>query len=349
MKIALVRPKVGFGMGGAENYTATVAREFARLGHEVVVVADYCNLSGVRHARARIYGRGSLAKTLSFFLNARRVLSRERFDLVYATWRFFPADWVRISDPLHAVWIYQGYEWGLPALRRLRPRHRLILWLEKQSLRRAQRIIANSKLVQRQVAEHYPEVASRVEVIYNGVDFSRFNLGARKFREEWRSRLGLLPEEKVLLFVGSDWRRKGLPLLLSALERLPETVKLLVAGGKGLGKKGRVYYLGAVKEMERLYGAADLLVLPTRYDPFANVVLEALACGLPVITTPENGASEVIIPGRTGVVCGPNSEDLLQAIIEITKKNPGVEICVNSIKNFSWEKHLKQLISWPTL
>ncbi|HIE33188.1 MAG TPA: glycosyltransferase family 1 protein [Thermodesulfobacteriaceae bacterium] len=345
MKIALVRPKVGFGLGGAENYTATVARELARLGHEVTVVADHCDVPGVHHARARIYGRGSIAKTLSFFLSARKILSRKKFDIVYATWRFFPADWVRISDPLHAVWVYLGYEWGLPALRRLRPRHRLILWLEKQSLRQARRIIANSKLVQRQVAEHYPKVTPRVEVIYNGVDFSRFNLKARKFREEWRSRLGLLPQEKALLFVGSDWRRKGLPVVLSALEKLPETVKLVVAGGKKLGKKGRVYYLGPVKEMEKLYGAADLLVLPTRYDPFANVVLEALACGLPVITTPENGASELIISGKTGLICPPKVEDLAP-YIQLWKKAVFSPLeCHDSIRKLSWKDHIQKLLA----
>ncbi|OAQ21830.1 glycosyltransferase family 4 protein [Thermosulfurimonas dismutans] len=344
MKIALVRPKVGFSLGGAENYTATVAQELASLGHEVVVVADYCNVSGVRHAKARIYGRGSIAKTLSFFLSARKVLAQEKFDIVYTTWRFFPADWVRLSDPLHAVWINLGYEGGAVALRKLRPRHRLILWLEQRSLVAARRIIANSKLVQRQVAEHYPEVASRVEVIYNGVDFERYNLEVRKFREEWRAKLGLGPKEIALLFAGSDWRRKGLPVVLSALEKLPETVKLVVAGGKKLGPKGRVHYLGMVREMEKLYGAADILVLPTRYDPFANVVLEALACGLPVVTTPENGASELIKDGINGSIVIYDPQLWAKEIQKLLKNLPSLEDCRESVKDFSWENHLQKLL-----
>ncbi len=340
MKISLVRPKVGFGLGGAENYTAWVARELARAGHEVSVVADRCEVPGVRHLRARIYGRGSLAKTISFFLNARRVLSRERFDVIYATSRFFPADWVRVSDPLHIVWLNRGYK-RPPLLWPLRPRHRLILWLEKKSLEQARRVIVNSRMVFNEIAKHYPFATGKTEVIYNGVDFARFNPSVRRLRAEVRRELGLSEEDRVLLFVGSDWQRKGLPLLLSVLEELPEAFKLLVAGGKKLGKKGRIYYLGKVKEMERLYGAADLLVLPTRYDPFANVVLEALACGLPVLTTPENGAAEIIRDGVTGHIVSKDEFSLFSFFSFIASP----EECFGSVKNFSWKNHLRQLLS----
>ncbi|MBX6422818.1 glycosyltransferase family 4 protein [Thermosulfurimonas sp. F29] len=334
-----MRPKVGFGLGGAENYTAWVARELVRAGHEVAVVADRCEVPGVRHLRARILGRGSLAKTLSFFFAARRVLARERFDVVYATGRFSPADWVRISDPLHIVWLRLGYE-RPPVLWPLRPRHRLILWLERESLRQARRVIANSRLVARQVGEYYPGVAEKVEVIYNGVDLERFNPSVRRFRAGVRRELGLSEEDRVLLFAGSDWRRKGLPLLLSALEKLPETVKLVVAGGKRLGKRERVYYLGPVREIEKLYGAADLFVLPTRYDPFANVVLEALACGLPVITTPENGAAELIREGITGYICPQDTFFLPQTFLFAALP----EKCFCSVENLSWERHLRYLL-----
>ncbi len=343
MKIALVRPKVGFGLGGAENYTAWVACELARAGHEVYVVADRCEAPGVRHLRAPICGRGSLIKTLSFFLNARRVLSHERFDVVYATGRFFPADWVRVSDPLHIVWLNRGYD-RPPLLWPLRPRHRLLLWLEKKSLEQACRVIVNSKMVFNELAKHYPLAAKKTRVIYNGVDFARFNPSVRRFRTVVRKELGLSGEDRVLLFAGSDWRRKGLPLLLSVLEELPEDFKLLVAGGKKLGKKGRVYYLGKVKEMERLYGAADLLVLPTRYDPFANVVLEALACGLPVITTPENGAAEVVISGKTGLICSSVAEDITKSIRIWQERNFLPAECHDSVQNLSWENHIHKLL-----
>lgn len=336
-----MRPRVGFGLGGAENYTAYVARELARLGHEVAVVADRCEVPGVRHLRAPFMGRGSLAKTLSFFLNARRALSEERFDVVYTTGRFFPADWVRISDPLHIVWLRRGYE-RPPLLWRIRPRHRLLLWLERKSLEEASRIIVNSRMVAREIAEHYPLAVEKTEVIYNGVDLERFNPSVRRFRAEVRQTLGLSEKDQLLLFVGSDWRRKGLSFLLEALEDLPLEFKLLVAGGKPLGRKGRVYYLGPVRETEKLYGAADLLVLPTLYDPFANVVLEALACGLPVITTPENGAAEVILPGKTGFLSSLHPQDLAQKIRQGLREAPQKNY--TSVQRFSWKDHLEKLL-----
>ncbi|QJA06285.1 glycosyltransferase family 4 protein [Thermosulfurimonas marina] len=341
MKIALVRPRVGFGLGGAENYTAYVARELSRLGHEVTVVADRCEVPGVRLLRAPVVGRGSLAKTLSFFFNARRVLRQESFDLVYATGRFFPADWLRISDPLHLVWLRRGYA-RPPFLWPLRPRHRLLLWLEVQSLRAARRVIVNSRLVAREIAEFYPFASPKTEVIYNGVDLARFNPSVQRFRAEVRGELSLSEKDRALLFVGSDWRRKGLPFLLEVLEELPPEFKLLVAGGKPLGQKGRVYYLGPVREMERLYGAADLLTLPTRYDPFANVVLEALACGLPVITTPENGAAEVIPEGWGRVL--PREAGKWKTELERVLEEKGGTISSQDWASWSWENHLRRLL-----
>jgi UDP-glucose:(heptosyl)LPS alpha-1,3-glucosyltransferase len=342
MKIALIRPKVGFGLGGAENYTASVAREFVRLGHEVTIVANYCDLSGVQYINVPIYGRGSVIKTLSFFLNVRRVLVNEKFDIVYTTWRFFPATWVRVSDPLHCFWVRFRYKYSF--LQKIRPRHRLILWLEKQSLKQAERIIVNSHLVRRQINKYYSDIKQPIEVIYNGVDLSRFNLDVKRFRKDIRFRLNISPQERVLLFVGNDWKRKGLSVLLSVFQKLPKETKLIVCGGKKLGRKGRIFFLGQTKNAEDFYAAADLFVLPTRYDPFANVVLEAMACGLPAITTKTNGASEIIDEGITGFVTENSEEGLLNTIQKALSKRWNSQMIFFSVQKFSWIHHTEQLL-----
>ncbi len=345
MKIALIRQKVGFGLGGAENYVAACAKELLRLGHEVSVIADYCDLPGVRFLRAPILGRGSIAKNLSFFLLVRKLLKRERFDLVYTCARTAPSDFLRLSDPLHAAWLELGYRFGKAKWRALRPRHRTLLWLEKQSLAQTKRqIITNSHLVKGQLKAYYSVEESRVKVIYNGVDFKRFNLKKRKNRKALRKKLGL-SGKKVLLFVGNDWRRKGLDLIQKILPELPSETLLLVAGGQPLRPRKQIKFLGPVREIEDLYVAADLLVLPTRYDPFANVVLEALACGLPVVTSKLNGAAELIRPGETGFVVENEPASLLRAVAGMLTRLPSPEVCHDSVAHLTWENHVQTLLS----
>ena len=345
MKIALIRQRVGWGLGGAENYAASCARELARQGHEVTVIADYCNLPEVRFLRAPVLGRGSVAKNLSFFLMVRRLLEREKFDLVYTCARTGPSDFLRVSDPLHAVWIKLGYRYGNPRLRALRLRHRTILWLEKKSLQEVRRaVIANSNLVKGQLQEAYGLDSGRVKVLYNGVDFRRFNLGLRRRRRELRKEYRIVGK-KALLFVGSDWWRKGLDLALKIVPKLAHDSLLLVAGGRARRARKNVRYLGNVRDVERLYAATDALVLPTRYDPFANVVLEALACGLPVVTSRFNGAAEVVRQGETGFVVENTPESLLRAVSGLLASPPSSETCHRSVAHLTWENHVKGLLS----
>jgi glycosyltransferase involved in cell wall biosynthesis len=143
-------------------------------------------------------------------------------------------------------------------------------------------------------------------------------------------------EHVVLVFLGSGYYRKGLDRLLDVLPGLlqtrPETRLLVVGDDADLpqwrarvhrrGLTTQVCFLGRRGDPEVCYGAGDLYVLPTRYDPFANATLEALATGLPVITTNTNGGCEVIVPGVHGTVL-PNtdtSQPLLQALLQWTER-----------------------------
>ena len=127
-----------------------------------------------------------------------------------------------------------------------------------------------------------------------------------------RRQHGIPDSAFVLLFVGSGFERKGLRYLIEAAEMLDAPVTLLVVG-KGpaekyrrMIKKQRVIFCGPRKEIERYYAAADVFVFPTVYEPFGNVHLEALASGLPVITTRQSGAADILEDGKNGfVVQGP--------------------------------------------
>jgi UDP-glucose:(heptosyl)LPS alpha-1,3-glucosyltransferase len=189
-----------------------------------------------------------------------------------------------------------------PVRRWLSPSDWLETRLDRIAVRTARICIANSEVGARGLRQDYG--AERVEVVYNGVDLARFRPDPdvrRAVRAELRG------QGKVALFLGTGFRRKGLDVAIAAL---PADWTLWVAGG-GLPSRPsasafgvttevwaaaapRIRFLGPVVAPERLLQAADVMILPTRYDPFANSCLEALACGIPALTTPDNGAAEVL-------------------------------------------------------
>jgi UDP-glucose:(heptosyl)LPS alpha-1,3-glucosyltransferase len=156
----------------------------------------------------------------------------------------------------------------------------------------------------------------RLTVVYPGVDTKRFHPGVRQqWRNATRRQLGIGSQEVALLFVSNNFQRKGLDLLIGALAALNDehTVFRLIVVGAGrvtpfhrlarrLGVEQKIIFTGLVDGIERYYGAGDVFVLPTRYDPCAGACLEAMACGLPVVTTASNGASELIEEGASGFV-----------------------------------------------
>jgi UDP-glucose:(heptosyl)LPS alpha-1,3-glucosyltransferase len=126
--------------------------------------------------------------------------------------------------------------------------------------------------------------------------------------------MGISKDAIVVLFVGTNYARKGLHTLLQAISRLKYRKKYrLLVVGKGnipryeslaqrLGVQENTFFCGFQEQMPPFYGTADIFVLPSYYDPFGNVCLEAMACGLPVITTRETGVSELMAQGKTGFV-----------------------------------------------
>jgi UDP-glucose:(heptosyl)LPS alpha-1,3-glucosyltransferase len=155
----------------------------------------------------------------------------------------------------------------------------------------------------------------RLRVIYNGVDTEAFHPRlAAEFRFPTRAGLGIPDNAPMLLFVGSGFERKGVPQLLRAFAAMKRTDAHLVVVGSDrrlkameslaerLGVAGRVRFTGPLKDVKPLYGTADGFVLPSLYDPCPNAALEALACGLPIVTSTTCGAREWVEAGGNGWV-----------------------------------------------
>jgi UDP-glucose:(heptosyl)LPS alpha-1,3-glucosyltransferase len=284
MKIALVHRRYTTN-GGTERYLVGLARFLVREGHAVSVLAnevreDLRAEPGVRFVPLPMWRP---MKLLSLWTSARRALAEESWDAIMGLGRTGGHHLYRAGGGSH-----------LESLRRTARIRRWFSpgdWLEAALDRRAvlgaRVVIANSELGARGLRADYG--APRVEIVYNGVDAERFKPDPRA-RSEVRQELGL--DGAVALFLGNGFRRKGLDL---AIAGTPPGWTLLVAGGDPPWRApSHVRFLGPQRFPERLLQAADVMVLPTRYDPFANTCLEAMACGVPPITTSSNGAAEVL-------------------------------------------------------
>lgn len=154
-----------------------------------------------------------------------------------------------------------------------------------------------------------------VRVIPNGVDATQFSTAKRlALRKEARSRYKFQETDFVLLLIGNDWGNKGLPTVLTAMADLRHIpLRLLIVGqdaaapvffnaSQKLGLGERCRWETASVDAIHLYAVADVYVSPTREDSFGLPLLEAMACGLPVITSVFAGASQIIADGMDGFV-----------------------------------------------
>lgn len=365
MKIAVIRRECGPSWGGAERDCAQVVKALFELGHEVTLIArkrdNFCQEA--KFIPISYKARGSVLKNYLFFLKVKHVLKRAEFDVVYGLSRVHPVDVFRVEDPLHAAWIETRYQSNLArGLVKLSLRHRMLLYLERKLMLDPQvRIVCMSRLVASQISQHYGLTPSsnRLSVIYNGVDLQQFNSTARKAGKELRQKLGL-QHKTTLLFAGADARRKGFQTLIKAMSSLQHGDMYLLV--MGLSKKkipfplpsnieDRLIFTGWVGNPAVYYGCADLLVLPTKNDPFGNVVLESLACGTPVLTTTAAGASEIVEPGKTGfIMADPRSHDELREKLEDylsfpkSKRVTMGEEAAHQATQYTWARHGEMLL-----
>jgi UDP-glucose:(heptosyl)LPS alpha-1,3-glucosyltransferase len=249
---------------------------------------------------------------MAFAMAARAATSRGRYDIVQSHERCLAQDIYRAGEGTH-----RGYLAAMGRrLSKVNPYHRTVMWLESGifRLKRASHVVAISRLGKQEIERLYGPPADHVTVVYNGVDAERFDPERRsRLGEALRSELGLDARGWTVLFVGSGFERKGLGPLIEGVSLLKSgTVRLLVAGkgrtepyrslAERLGIAGQVIWLGPRPDVERLYALADAVALPARYEPFGNVHLEALASGVPVLSSRWAGGSELIANGENGAV-----------------------------------------------
>ena len=295
----------GFSLsGGAEAYLRRVAGALVAAGHEVTLFTTE-DWPDKEWAGGRII-RVRADNPIAFADELERTVPRKHCDLLLSLERIWRCDFFRAGDGVHQAWLDRRAQFqnSLQRIgRRFNRKHDIILRLEKALLGEggARRVIANSAMVRDEIVRYYGFPGGAIDVIPNGVRVSEFGPAPLKHARA-RTQLKIGTDEIAALFLGSGWERKGLRFALTAIEKA--RVRLLVAG-RGNQRKyrsGNVTFLGEMEDVRLPLAAADIFILPTIYDPFSNASLEAMAAGLPVITTPANGCSEIVEPKVHGTI-----------------------------------------------
>jgi len=328
VRIALVHMRHA-RIGGTEQILDRFAAWLAGEGHEVTIV---CRSHvepphpAVRFVVLRSRVPGNAARMWAFARDVEAHVRASDHDVVVGLGKTWTHDVVRSGGGSHRTYLemvaaHHAGKRGLFGGPRLKDR--LALRIEERAYAPGayRTVVANSEMVRRDLQARHGIPDDRIEIVHNGVDLARFHPGRRDEGRALRRRLGLDEGAFVLLFVGGGFRRKGLGRLLRAMAGLraerPDA-RLLVVGGDAtrreherlaaaLGLLDVVRFLGRRGDPEVCYAAADLAVLPSFYDSFGFVVLEAMASGLPVVTTDRVGAAE-LVASDAGAVLGGDVE-----------------------------------------
>lgn len=335
MKIALVHMRHAHA-GGTERYLNLLARFLAERGDDVRIVCrshEDPPHPSVRFERLDTPALGSAGRMRAFARALERHVARTEYDVVYGLGKTWTHDLIRLGGGCHATYLELAHDATLKPWERLlggrARKHRLALAIEDRALapNAYRRVVVNSRMVGADVERRHGVPKDKIELVYNGVDLERYTTAKRAtLGSTLRRELRLRESSIAVLFLGSGYGRKGLDVVLRAFARaasVNQALELVVVGydseqaryqtlARKLGIDARARFLGGRRDTEACYSACDLYVLPTRYDPFANTTIEALASGLPVITSAQNGASELIEPGVQGdVLTSAEDEDAM--------------------------------------
>jgi UDP-glucose:(heptosyl)LPS alpha-1,3-glucosyltransferase len=306
LRIAFVRR--GYSRsGGAEAYLKRLADGIVKAGHEAQLVAT--NEWPEEQWPFGAIKRLAATTVIGFADELEQVRPQLRCDILFSLERVWSCDVYRAGDGVHRAWLARRRRFEIPIKQLVRGtsrKHRDLLQLEESLFekRKAGRVIAASQMVVNEITDLYRYPAEKIDIVRNGIPLDKFRFDPG-LREKSRKELKLKDDQIALLFAGSGWERKGLLFAIEAMALCKNPkMRLLVAGRGEAGRykttrlqfwrEDPLQFLGEVSDLAPVYAAADIFILPTLYDPFSNACLEALASGLPVITTRSNGFSEIL-------------------------------------------------------
>jgi UDP-glucose:(heptosyl)LPS alpha-1,3-glucosyltransferase len=320
--------------GGVERATAGFLTALVAHGYDVELLsfAGQPPVPGVTVHTLSLPPLPAPARALAVAAAAARFAGRDRWDIVQSHERTLRQHVYRAGEGCHRAYLASRARAGGRGLY-----HRVVLALERRVFARTPRIVAIARVGKREIETLYGVPPARVSVVYNGVDLERFHPANRRTQgADVRREVGFGARTFVVLFVGTGFERKGLATAVEGFAGLGDRDARLVVIGKGdttryrelaarLRVGGAVHWLEPRRDIERWYAAADVTVLPARYEPFGNVHLESLASGTPVVTSRQAGGSEVVGDGVSGaIVDAGDARQVTEALARVRAASPAL-------------------------
>jgi len=370
VKIALVHKRLDL-KGGTERDLFQTAEGLRDLGHEVHLFCSEYAVQPPRDVVAHsvpVIPLGRTFRLWSFAWFGQSAMNKADCDVVVGFGRVWYQDALRCGGGTHRGFLRRlgtAGGWRRRFWQDVSIYHRSLLVIEKRQFdpKSSRVIIAVSEQVKRDIIANYSVPAEKIVVLYNGVDKDRFHPARRgEVRDQLRNRWKIPLDAPLLLFVGSGFRRKGLDRLLSIWKspRLDKVFLLVVGTDARIGQyrsradsiaPGRIVFTGRQEDVENYYAAADGFALPSLQEAFGNVVIEALASGLPVLVSRDAGASEILHgPLAEGVFDGSNETQTLERkllwLLEKSKDPCCAQEARKIAEEYGWEDHFRKLETW---
>jgi UDP-glucose:(heptosyl)LPS alpha-1,3-glucosyltransferase len=361
MKIGIVLSKCHWH--GSSRYVLEASQYFTKKGHEVHIFAnkfDILDNEKIIFHKVPTFSSNYYINEGTISLLETILLKFHSFDVTLAQpTRYFSPDVAEVQF-VFKRWMDYKKSLGM----KIEFFDKILSFFESLNIKKAKKVIAISNSVKEDIIKYYKIPEEKIHVIYSGVNLEEFNLDNRKFRDEIREKHGISPGDILLILVGNPYGRKGLEFVLRALSKIKQkNVKLLVSGKdepgefqsliNELGLTGRVVFrVGLYTDINKYFSAADIFVLPSLYETFGLVVIEAMGSGLPVIVSNGEfiGASELIEDGKDGLLLKDpkNFEDIAEKLKflienENVRKQMGKE-ANNKARKYTWGRTADEML-----
>ena len=366
MRIALLTRRFDSAGGGTERDLIVTAKYLRAMGHQVTIFADEIRGATIDWDVRRVGSGPRLGRALSlmrFAWTAAPTARRAGTDLVLSFARCVGADIMRSGGGAHASYLRAARKWrgefGATAMR-LSPYHQVQMLVERQAFQSPglKRVIAVSNFVRDDLIREFGLRPEKTGTIYNGVDLDRFRpTEDPSERAAIRQKFVLPASARVVAFVGNGFARKGLGFLIEAWPLVAGGAFLLVVGADRQTEKfarrahalnvgGRVVFTGPQADVAAIFHAADAFAMPSLFEPFGNVVMEAMASGLPAMTSAFSGVAEVIPPSMRGFRVD-NPDDVGEVALRLgalfdSRASLAAE-ARSTAEKFTWTRYAKEL------
>jgi UDP-glucose:(heptosyl)LPS alpha-1,3-glucosyltransferase len=366
MRIALLTRRFDSTGGGTERDLVVTAKCLRAAGHQVTIFADEVRGATGDWEVRRVGARPRLGRALSilrFASVAAPAARRQGADLVLSFARCVGADVIRSGGGAHASYIRAARKWrgarGEFAMR-LSPYHRAQMLVERRAFGSPQlkRVIAVSNFVRDDLIREFGLAPEKTITIYNGVDLDRFRPAADPSESATIRQKFVVPASaRVVAFVGNGFARKGLGFLIEAWPLVAGGAFLLVVGAdrqtdkfvrqaRALNVGGRVVFTGPQPNVDQIFHGADAFAMPSLFEPFGNVVMEAMASGLPAMTSAFSGVAEVMPPSMRGFRVD-NPDDVGEIALRLGALFDASETLAAEARataeKFTWSRYAKEL------